>query len=278
VPDAPTSPGENARVLPPPLARVPEEQILQPHRRSRKLFAGQPLAGRLRGRTRELLRRSIEDLSRPEELQELGTALFLDRPLGAGKPPAAPDQTPLLSYVAFSPSLARRRLEELAGHLDLLDRAQITALSGRLSEEAPAGLPLAALFPGGRATPTRPGTVSLADALRVADDFLLLWTTRRTVEAFCDLFDLHSLDYLAPGRKVLLVGGAAGPEEVRLVVYDEALRRRLELTLDPQRGYAIRGGVEYPAEGLAVAGAWDEKGVACAAGGLVRAAGAGFGV
>src|SRR5205085_766792 len=36
VPDAPTSPGENARVLPEPYGRVPDEQLLQPHRRSRR--------------------------------------------------------------------------------------------------------------------------------------------------------------------------------------------------------------------------------------------------
>jgi len=38
VPDSPTSPGENARVLPAPHGRVPTEQLLQPHRRQRRLF------------------------------------------------------------------------------------------------------------------------------------------------------------------------------------------------------------------------------------------------
>src|SRR5262249_21322709 len=41
VPDAPTSPGENARVLPCP--RVPEEQLVTPATRSRRLYAGDPL-------------------------------------------------------------------------------------------------------------------------------------------------------------------------------------------------------------------------------------------
>jgi hypothetical protein len=265
VPDAPTSPGENARVLPAPLARVPEEQILQPHRRQRRLFADRPLAPRFQGRIRELLRQSIDDLDDPDELRELGTALFLDRPLGTGKPPAAPDQTPLFSYVAFSPSLARRRLEELARHFDWPDPNRIGALAWRLGEGPAAdGLLVASLFPGGRAGPSRPGTVSLADVLRVADDFVLLASTRRTVAAFCDLFNLQplrgrlSLDYLSPGRRVLLVGG--GADEVRLTVYDAGLRRRLELAFDPRRGYESRAGVEYPAGGLRVAGAWDEDG------------------
>ncbi len=43
VPDLPTSPGENNRVLPPSHPRVPEEQILQPSRRTRRLYAGDPL-------------------------------------------------------------------------------------------------------------------------------------------------------------------------------------------------------------------------------------------
>src|SRR5207249_2747834 len=43
VPDAPTSPGENSRILPPPYERVPEEQILDPAKRTKRLFEGQPL-------------------------------------------------------------------------------------------------------------------------------------------------------------------------------------------------------------------------------------------
>src|SRR5205807_6710123 len=39
VPDAPTSPGENSRVLPMEFPRVPEEQILQPAMRTKLLFA-----------------------------------------------------------------------------------------------------------------------------------------------------------------------------------------------------------------------------------------------
>src|SRR5262249_25790696 len=42
VPDTPTSPGENMRILPPPHVRVPEEQIYYPHRRTRRLYDGDP--------------------------------------------------------------------------------------------------------------------------------------------------------------------------------------------------------------------------------------------
>ena len=66
----------------------------------------------------DFLRQSVRDLWQPEELAELGTALFLDRPFGVGKAPAEPDATLLLSYEAFSPSLAERRLDSLSEKLD----------------------------------------------------------------------------------------------------------------------------------------------------------------
>jgi hypothetical protein len=72
VPDAPTSPGENSRVLPAPFGRVPEEQILDPKRRDRQLFASEPLPLTEFGQA--LLRQSIADLVHDAELRELGTA------------------------------------------------------------------------------------------------------------------------------------------------------------------------------------------------------------
>src|SRR5262249_23038714 len=77
VPDAPTSPGENSRVLPVPFERVPEEQILQTGRRTKRLFEGEPLVfpGE---RSREIMQHCIADLQHREELQELGMAIFLD--------------------------------------------------------------------------------------------------------------------------------------------------------------------------------------------------------
>src|SRR5262249_39737043 len=71
VPDAPTSPGENARVLPPPHVRVPEEQILIPAKRTKRLYNGESLAP-LHDRVKEVLSLAVQDLRETEELQELG--------------------------------------------------------------------------------------------------------------------------------------------------------------------------------------------------------------
>src|SRR5260370_19859411 len=72
VPDAPTSPGENARVLPAPHTRVPEEQLLHQHRRSRRLFADNPLAELLGAQAQQVLVQSFRDLHDPAERAELG--------------------------------------------------------------------------------------------------------------------------------------------------------------------------------------------------------------
>ena len=69
VPDAPTSPGENTRVLPESFARVPEEQILNPHRRTRELFIDDPSGKLLSENVRAVLRQSIIDLQHPHELR-----------------------------------------------------------------------------------------------------------------------------------------------------------------------------------------------------------------
>src|SRR5262249_18089237 len=90
VPDAPTSPGEHARVLPPEYPRVPEEQLLQPAKRKNLLFAGDPLPRHLGPHGESVLRESVADLRHADELRELGLALYLDRPLGDAKAPAEP--------------------------------------------------------------------------------------------------------------------------------------------------------------------------------------------
>jgi hypothetical protein len=255
VPEAPTSQGEALRVLPERYPRVPEEQILQPARRPRRLFAGQPMEAACRGPAAEVLRQAVADLDHPDELHELGTALFLDRPLGAGKAPGEPDATPLLSYEAFSRSLAERRLDYLADKLGLLSSEARAALAGRLHSEADVhGLSL-----DGIATAARPGVVSLADARQAVADFVLLRTTAPSARALLGLFDFAplaartTLDYLVPGQ-FLLVGSGSGERGAVVTVYDARLRPRLELAYDPAAGYRSRAGVEFPVSGLRAEG------------------------
>src|SRR5207244_4963663 len=120
VPDLPTSAGENLRVLPSPYLRVPEEQILIPAKRTKRLFAGTELSQPKEFVLAEALRQSMVDLQHPAELRELGMALFLDRPLGLFKAPTEPDQTLLFSYEAYSATVAEQRLQYLAQPLGLL--------------------------------------------------------------------------------------------------------------------------------------------------------------
>ncbi len=63
VPDLPTSPGENNRVLPPSHPRVPEEQILQLSRRTRRLYADDPLSAHLGPQAARVLRQSRDRLA-----------------------------------------------------------------------------------------------------------------------------------------------------------------------------------------------------------------------
>jgi hypothetical protein len=261
VPDLPTSPGENARLLPPPHRRVPEEQILDPEKRTRHLYADDPLTLHLGEHGRQVLWQSIEDLRHPLELRELGMALFLDRPLSLDKAPGQPDLTPLLSYEAFSRSIAEQRLRFLAGLPELAAARQgmATALK-TLPGLRVDGVPL-----GRHRGVPRPGAVSVEDAHAVADDFVFLRTTGRSVADFLALFDFtalgqrFTLDYMAPGQRVLILRGRAAEiqEDGVLVIYDAALRRRLELQVDPHAVYAIRGGSEFPVAGLRVRAVWE---------------------
>jgi hypothetical protein len=221
VPDLPTSPGENNRVLPPSHPRVPEEQILQPSRRTKRLYAGDPLPAHLGPRGAEALRQSASDLRHSEELRELGMALFLDRPFGA--------DAPLLASEAFSRSIAEQRLRDLAHEPNVMTDEERDQFLSRLTETR--GLPLDAI--GGDA---RPGSASLTDARRAAADFVLLRTTPGSVRALLEQVDFPQsaeqtdLHYLLNGGRVLLARDAAGRE---LVVYDEQLRPRWKWPLTP---------------------------------------------
>lgn len=187
VPDAPTSMGENSRVLPAPFVRVPEEQITELGKRRRTLFDQSPTDGLFSARTRPILEQSFRELNDQQELQELGTALFLDRPLGVLKRPGEVDRTPLVSYVAFSRSLAVRRLAT-ASSAGWLDDSTHDALRARLANLAPAGVAAAELQ-----CVERPGIVSLADANKAAADFVVLRSTRGSLDEMLQLYDWEPL-------------------------------------------------------------------------------------
>jgi hypothetical protein len=251
VPDRPTSPGENSRVLPAGHPRVPEEQILHPHRRTRRLYAGDPLDRHLGPHARQLLRQAFEDLAHPDERRELGLGLFIDRPFGGPRHPAEPDGTLLLASAAYSRSVAQERLRALAREVGLAaDGPEVEAL--RADFDIP-GLPLDAIGPA-----ARPGAVTLADARRAAPDFVFLWTTRGGVRSLLEQFDFSPLGgrcdpgFLDAGR-VLVARSAHGPG-VR--IYDDERRPRLEVEVSGGEGYESRAGQEYPAGGLLVVRRW----------------------
>ncbi len=258
VPDAPTSEGENARILPAPYVRVQEEQITQVQRRTKRLFSGDPLTVRCSPTIQMALTASLADLQHSEEMRELGMALFLDRPLGFAKVSLEPDQTLLFSYEAFSRTVADRRLDDIARKLCLLDAATFERLRSALRDFPVPGIAVAALH-----TPARPALVSLRDARKVADDFVLMRNTRRTSNAFLEHYDLratfqcHGIDFLATGRCFLILqgfGDESPPHD--LTIFDDQLRPRVQLEIDARSGYTYRAGVEHPAGGLQVVRVW----------------------
>jgi hypothetical protein len=205
-----------------------------------------------------VLRQSLRDLDEPRELRELGTALFLDRPLGAGKGPVEPDRTLLFSCTAFSRSIAERRLQELTAELGLLAPAACDRLRRSLEAEEVVGIPAADLR-----TATRPGTVSLADVRRAAEDFILLQSTRRSVEDFLSWYEFKPLashfriGWLTPPNRVLIVGETVSGRETVLTLFDASARRRMELSVEAADGYISRAGVEHPVGGLRVRRVWE---------------------
>jgi hypothetical protein len=261
VPDAPTSPGENLRVLPAPFGRVPEEQIHSPAHRQRRLFTA---AMELPQNVADLLGQSLRDFDHPSELGELGTALFLDRPLGFAKAPGEPDQTPLLSYEAFSFTLVADRLHALRrlATEQLASAAMPTGDSWQRWEAALQTFKVIGISLPPSGSP-RPGVVSLDDARRVRDDFRLLRSTRQTVRDFLALFDLSPLspllgyDATDPAAWGLIVAGEGGPGTLDL--FDRSLNRRAKLRVDLSAGYRRRAGVEFPRAGLIVESIGDAR-------------------
>jgi hypothetical protein len=227
VPDHPTSPGDNVRELP-MYPFLPPAQITEPTTRARRLFSDEPTDAILTPLACRLLRRAIDDLAGESELRELGTATFLDRPLGIAKRDGEADRTPLLSYEAVSVRMTKSRLNELreAGLLD--DRP--------LNPSAPAGLS-AARLPGH----ARQGVVSLEDAKKVALDFVFTRTTRSSLAGLWELYDFASLNAAAATPYPLLIRTSRST----LTAFDPGMRPVFEIETPPHPNYIECGGIEY---------------------------------
>lgn len=243
VPAQPTSPGENARVMPWP--RVPEEEIVETTRRRRRLFEERPLAGLVAADVRSLLAIALADLGDAARRRELGMALFIDRPLGYGKPPVERDQTPLVAHECFSPSLLRRRLADtgrLAADLGI-------HADGADSDTPVPGTPVQCLLPDSRPC------ASLADACKVASDFVVVRTMPHGLRALFACFAWEGAappDFLEAGANHALLHFAEGGTHRRLTLLSDK-GRRFEIALDLSEGWTERAGIELPRAGLAVA-------------------------
>ncbi len=240
VPDAPTSSGENARVLPDGSAAVPDSQILNVGDRQKRLFADHRWSDRPPDTVFEVLREGVLDLKEPRECQELGTALFLDRPLGFAKSPGEPDQTVLFSHVAYSATIASERgklLQEILPELSLAD-LKLEPVGVRWQSQQPR---------------SRPGVPSVQDAALVSDDFIFVRTTRRAVQEFLSQYRFESINceelrqVVEPDR-CLILPSQETPD--RLEVLDARATLRLSFKLDATAGYFHRAGNELLANGL----------------------------
>jgi hypothetical protein len=254
VPDEPTSPGEQRRVMPPSHPRVSEEQIEQPAKRKRRLFANDPLTKYLTPNVEKVLRQSLVDFEHPDELRELGMALYLDRPFNFGKPPAEPDGTLLLSAEAFSRNLALQRLHRLPHCFEGVADSIPANCEERLQKLPVNGLPLPCI-----GSPGRPGIISLTDARLASPDFVFRRTTTSTVRNFLSLYDVAPLaerfdiPYLTDANQVLFTRAANGED---VIVYDGEMRPRLQIRVPAQFGYQRRAGHEFPTAGLWVVAVW----------------------
>jgi hypothetical protein len=250
IPDAPTAPGENARVLPPPHVRVPEEQLLNCLRRRKRLFEGKSLPTLMSHEARAVLYERLLDLTDERERRELGTAVFIERPFGWGKALGEPDLTPLLAHELYSPSIARRRFSELErlGQELCLEDSGWKAASANVPGTA--GLPVAQL-----AEPDRP-VVSLADARRVADDFVILRGLPRGLSDVFQVLDFKPLrahtSFPNALEKLSLVRLPSKDGTTVLAWFDGQWRPRLEMVADLSQGFLTRKGIEMPAAGLRV--------------------------
>ena len=194
VPDVPTAPGERNRVY------AGERPSMQ---RVRVLFP-EPLPV-----PQHVLQQSLR-----ENLEELGTALYLDRPLGVGKRGIEPDATPLVASHLYSASLARERWQRLT------------------SEPAP-DLSLPGIALQQLAAPTRAACLSLSDALRCRDD----WVIRRTL-----LGSLHRLRLSTLGTS----GHVFARTPAGWTLWDESYHLLHTWPVPEHCDYVWHGGVEWP--------------------------------
>jgi hypothetical protein len=262
VPEIPTSPGENRWVLPEAHPRIPDELIFDPGKRTKRLFEKNQDDRRLHSNAADVLAQSFADLDHSEELEELGRAVFLDRPLGVSKIPGEPDQTPLLSYIAFSRFVAETRLRFLADK-GLLKEEKRKALVEKLD-----GLSLPGVTPLSADRGIRPGVISISDASLAAPDFIINRTTKTSAAKFLRFFQFDQImseisPINWPGRLPKLIvqepGSSASPQS-NLTFYDANHVKRLQVSVDATSGYSCRAGVELPRPGLRLLRAWDAIG------------------
>lgn len=193
VPDRPTSPGENQRVLPDGLAPVPEQQLIDPHSRHTRLYADTSTDSLLPAEIKDVFDQSLCDLADVREQRELGMAIFLDRPLGVLKPPGEVDRTVLLSYPAFSQQIAQSRWDWLCQHSLATPPLETTDLQAGWNATADLGFSVSQL-----GATARHGVVALEDAYRVADDFIFLRTSQRSWDELTRQYDFSILQTINP--------------------------------------------------------------------------------
>jgi hypothetical protein len=245
VPDAPTSPGENRRILPAPHQAVPEIQLTQIGRRTKRLFD----QGIDFDTQRDVLVVALQEFNEPELLLELGTALYLDRPFGSARPPATLDLTPLLSYQLFSRNVVRSRLRRI-GKLEpgLAARPGWAEAENRLEALAVAGIPAPAPTIAAR-------TVRLQDCWRSADDYLIRRATPETIRQLRSYFrwdqcqpplrDWHERGLLPVPMPCLTLAGVS-----KLVFFDQQQQIVAECEVSSEFGFQRRGALELPLPGL----------------------------
>ena len=233
-----------------PSPACPQEQITETHQRRKTLYAGESLESLL-GPAAELLHASIADLIADGELLELGTATFLDRPLGIVKEPGEVDRTPLVSHRASSaarlPSVGCKSCTA-AGWSSAAEHA---ALLSSADEAQVVGVPVVSL-----AVAERPGVVSLADASRSPP---ILWSFAARAAKRLSTYEwpVEKLPWPEfssagePCERTVLVHHAPPNAEPTLRLYDSRGRLRLELGFELQPGgdvrFVERAGLELPA-------------------------------